>query len=135
MKLDSDGTHEAAGCVGTENGELAQLAETNALAKNFEVAAADLLQNFAVDLRHHFGRQHVLTVAGGEEALGFFVIVDGFLVLMLNQGLKAGGGLAFQQLLRGHMVAPQIRQGQVDAAIAGVFTHVANDVGELERIA
>ncbi len=95
---------------------------------------ADLLENLAVHLGHHFCGEHAVPVLLRKEPLGFRVEVHCLLVLMLHERFKTRRRTSFQNLALCDFEASQVFQREVNAAVAGVLADIADDVGELQGI-
>ena len=72
---------------------------------------------------------------GLRRATGQRLVVQAVRLLGLkaHEGGETVGIRALQNLVRLHIKLLQLADGQVNAAQHGVFTHVADDVGELKR--
>ena len=122
--------------VAGENEELAGRVKAHALFKDRVALIAQLFENLAVDLGHHPGGQQAVLILGRQQAFGLTVKAACAPVLQFHELNEALVMTTIEDFQLADAEVSQVFQRQVDAAVvAGVFSDVADDVGELEGVA
>ena len=103
--------------------------------QHLEVVVFDLAQQGAVDAGHHQPRLLRAAVRRGQQGQGLVVQAVRTLGLKAHEGGEALGIHTVEDFVRLDVELLQLAHRQVDAPAPGVFAHVADDVGELQRLA
>src|SRR5208282_101268 len=104
-------------------------------AKNVELLRFQLEQQPPVNRTHQFGGDHGPAIFGGQGFAGEAIEILGAGGEMSGEPAIAVGIFGPQNLLRSNAEFFQIGERQINPAASGVGADVAQDVGELQRLA